>query len=146
MKSLYSDLVWLKCLSLQLGLMKEQMEALHMAPLMVPMMSHLRVHDLKTHFNYKTNIHWVILMKPNIAYLRAHHWDSEGEALGSEEGMVLGTGEVLCSTLGAAKNVKIGIDDGTELGSLVGSLEGSNIGIPKGAFLGNQIEEASCGA
>ena len=60
--------------------------------------------------------------------------------------MLLGTGEVLVSTLGAANNVKICLDDGTELGFPIGSLEGSNIGIPKGAFLGNQIEEASCGA
>ena len=49
----------------------------------------------------------------------------------SEEGMVLVTGGVLGSTLGAADNVKIGIDDGTEMVSLVGSLEGSNVGIPK---------------
>ena len=52
----------------------------------------------------------------------SHHWDSEGEALGSEEGMVIGTGEVLGSTLGAANNVKIGLDDGTEMGSLDGSV------------------------
>ena len=50
--------------------------------------------------------------------------------------MVLGTGEVLGSTLKAADNVKIGIDDGTGLGSLVGSLEGSTVGISKGALLG----------
>ena len=85
-------------------------------------------------------------MKPKMEYLRAHHLESESEALGSEEGMVLGTGEVLGSTLGAANNVKIGLDDRTELGYLVGSLEGSNFGIPKGAFLGDQIEEARCGA
>ena len=42
-------------------------------------------------------------------------------------------------TLGAANNVKIGLDDGNNLGSLVGSLEGYNVGIPKGAFLGDQI-------
>ena len=50
----------------------------------------------------------------------AHNWESEGEGLGYKEGMVLGTGEVLGSTLGSANNVKIGHDDGTELGSLVG--------------------------
>ena len=66
-------------------------------------------------------MHWVILMNLKMAYFRAHHWESEGEALGSEEGMVLVTGEVLGSTLGAANNVKIGLDDGTELGSLDGS-------------------------
>ena len=59
--------------------------------------------------------------------------------------MLLGTGEVIGSTLGAGNNVKIGLDDGTDLGYLVGSLEGYNFGIPKGAFLGYQIEEASCG-
>ena len=117
-----------------------------MAPLMVPMISHLRVHGLKTHLNYMMNMQWVILIKLEMAYLRAHHWESEGEALGSEEGMVLGTGEVLGSTLGAANNVKIGLDDGNELGSLVGSLGGSNAVIPEGAFLGDKIEEASCGA
>ena len=52
-------------------------------------------------------------MKLKMAYLRDHHWESGGEAIGSEEGMILGTGEVLGSTLGAAKNVKIGLDDGT---------------------------------
>ena len=60
--------------------------------------------------------------------------------------MLLGTGEVLVSTLGAANNVKICLDDGTELGFLVGSLEGSNAVIPEGALLGDKIEEASCGA
>ena len=90
-------------------------------------------------------MHWVLLMNLKMEYLTAHHWDPEGEAIGFEEGIVLVTGEVLESTLGAAKNVKIGLDDGTELGSLVGSLEGSKVGIPKVAFLGDQIEEASCG-
>ena len=89
---------------------------------------------------------WVILMNLKMEYFRAHHWESEVEALGSEEGMVLVTGEVLGSTIGAAKNVKIGLDDETNLVSLVGSLEGSNVGIPKGEFLGDQIEENSCGA
>ena len=85
-------------------------------------------------------------MKPNMAYLRAHHWESAGELLGSEEGMIIGTGEVLGSTLGAANNVKIGLYGGTKIGSLVGSLEGSNVGIPKCTLLGDQIEDASCGA
>ena len=76
----------------------------------------------------------------------AHNWESEGEGIGYKEGMVLGTGEVLGSTLGSANNVKIGHDDGTELGSLVGYLEGYNFGIPKGTFLGDKIEEASCGS
>ena len=44
------------------------------------------------------------------------------------------------------KQCQIGLDDGTELGPLVGSLEGSNVGISKGALLGDQIEEASCRA
>ena len=48
-------------------------------------------------------------MKLKMAYLRAHHWESKCVALGSEEGMVLGTGEVLGSTLGSAKNVKLGL-------------------------------------
>ena len=60
--------------------------------------------------------------------------------------MVIGTGEVLVYTLGDAKNIRIGLGDGTELASLVGSLESSNVGMPKGAFLGYQVEEASCGA
>ena len=85
-------------------------------------------------------------MNKKMAYLRAHNWESEGAALGSEKGMVLGTGEVLDYTLGAAKNVKIGLDDETEIGLLAGYLEGSNVGITKGALLGYQIEEASCGA
>ena len=91
-------------------------------------------------------MNWVLLMKPKMAYLRAHHWESEGEVLGYEEGMVLGTGEVIGSTLGDSNSVKIGLDDGTDMGSLVGSLEDYNVGIPKGAFLGDKIEEASCGA
>ena len=85
-------------------------------------------------------------MKPKMAYLRAHHWEFEGQALGFEEGMILGTGEVLVSTVGDANNVKIGLDDGTDLSSLVGYLEGSNVVIPKDVFFGDQIEEASCGA
>ena len=115
-----------------------------MAHLVVPMMSHLRVHGLNNHLNHMMNIHWVLLMKLKMEYLRARNWGSEGEALGSEEGMVLGTGEVLGSTIGVANNVKIGLDDVTELISLVGPLEGSNVGIQKGALLGDQIEEASC--
>ena len=95
---------------------------------MVPIMSHFRVYGLNTHLNHMMNIHWVLFMKLKMAYLRAHHWESEGEALGFKEGMVLGTGELLVSTLGAANNIKIGLDDGTDLGSLVGSLEGSNVG------------------
>ena len=54
--------------------------------------------------------------------------------LGSEEGIVLDTGEVLGFTLGAVENVKVELVDGTELGSLTGSLEGSNVGIPYGSF------------
>ena len=60
--------------------------------------------------------------------------------------MVLGTGEVLVSILGATDNVKIGIDGGPDLGYLVGSLEGSNFVIPNGALLGDNIEESICGA
>ena len=60
--------------------------------------------------------------------------------------MLLGTGEVLGYTIGATEIVKIGLDDGTEMVYVVRSLEGYNVGIPKGAFLGDQIEEASCGA
>ena len=110
-----------------------------MAPLVVPMMSHLRVNGFKTHLNNMINMHGVIVMKLKRSDLRSHHWESEGEEIGSEEGMVIGTSEVLGSTLGAADNVKIGLDDGTEMGSLVGSLDGSNVGIPNGAFLGDQI-------
>ena len=90
--------------------------------LIFPMMTYLRVYVLKTHLNHMMNMHWVILMKMKMEYLRARHWGSEGEALGSEEYMVLGTGELLRSTLGATNNVKIGNDAGTELGSLVDSL------------------------
>ena len=74
-------------------------------------------------------MHWVILMKLKMAYFRSHHWCSEGEALGSDEGMVHGIGGVLGYTIGASDNVKILFDDGTELGFLVGYLEGSNVGI-----------------
>ena len=109
-----------------------------MAPFMAPMMLHFRVYDFITHLNHMIKMHWVIVMKLNMA-------QSEGEALGSEEAMVRGTGEVLGSTIGAANNVNIGLDDGTGIGSLVGSLEGSNVQIPKGAFLWDQIEEAICG-
>ena len=42
-----------------------------MDPLMVPMMSHLRVHGLKNHLNYMMEIIWVLLMELNMAYLRA---------------------------------------------------------------------------
>ena len=49
---------------------------------------------------------------------------TEGEALGSEEGMVTGSGEILDYILVAAENVKFGLDYRDELGSLTGSLEG----------------------
>ena len=117
-----------------------------MAHFMVPMMSYLRVNGLKTHLNHMMNMHWVLLMKLKMAYFSDQHWESDGEVLGSEEGVVLDTGEVLGSTLGAADNVKIGLDNGSELGSLVGSLEVSNVGIPKGLLFGDKIEEARCGA
>ena len=71
---------------------------------------------------------------------------NEGEALGSEEGMVTGSGEILGYILVAADNVKFGLDYRDELGSLTGSLEGYNVGIPKGVLLGVSIEEPSCGA
>ena len=61
-------------------------------------------------------------MELKLAYLRDQQWEYEGEALGSEEGMVLGTGVLLGSTLGDAENVKFGLDDGNELGYLSGSL------------------------
>ena len=44
----------------------------------------------------------------------------------------------------AADNVKFGLDEKSELGSLTRSLEGSNVGIPKGELLGVPIEEPSC--
>ena len=66
--------------------------------------------------------------------------------LGSEEGMVPGTGEVLGYILVAADNVKFGHDDRSELVYLTGSIEGYNVGIPKGSLLGVPIEEPSCGA
>ena len=72
-------------------------------------------------------------------------WESEGEVLGCEEGMVLSTGELLGSTIGAADNIKTGLYDGTEVPRICSNLEGSNGGIPKGAFLGYQIEDDSCG-
>ena len=71
---------------------------------------------------------------------------TEGEALGYEEGMVPGTGEVIGYILLAADNVKFGLDDRAELGSLTGSLEGSDDGIQKGGLIGVPIEEPSCGA
>ena len=36
-------------------------------------MSHLRVHGLKTKLNNMIEIHWVLLMERNMAYLRAQH-------------------------------------------------------------------------
>ena len=42
---------------------------------------------------------------------------TEGEALGSEEGMVPGTGEVLGYIIVAANTVKFGLDYRAELGS-----------------------------
>ena len=65
---------------------------------------------------------------------------TEGEVLGYEEGMVPGTGEVLGYILLAAENIKFGLDNRADLGSLAGSLEGSNVGTPKGALLGVPIE------
>ena len=56
------------------------------------------------------------------------------------------TGEVIGYILVVSENVKFGIDDRAELGSLTGSLEGSNVGTPKGALLGVTIGEPSCGA
>ena len=91
-----------------------------MEPLIFPMMPHLRVYVLKTHLNHMMNMNWVLLMNLKMEYLRACNWEYEGEALGFEEGITLGTGEVLGSTLGAANNVKIGLNDGTELGFLFG--------------------------
>ena len=49
--------------------------------------------------------------------------------------MVPGTGGVLGYILVAAENVKFGLDDRAELGSLTGSLEVSNVGIPNGALI-----------
>ena len=69
---------------------------------------------------------------------------TDGEALGSEEGMVPGTGEVLGSILEASENVKIVLDDRADLSSLTGSLEVSNVEIPKGALIGVTIEDPSC--
>ena len=46
---------------------------------------------------------------------------------------------VLGYILVAADNVKFGLDDRAELGSLTGSLEVSNVGIPKGTLLGVPI-------
>ena len=63
-----------------------------MVPLMIPIMSHLRVHGFKTRLNHMMNMHWNFLMKLKVAYMRAHSWESECEAIGSEEGMVLVTG------------------------------------------------------
>ena len=59
--------------------------------------------------------------------------------------MVPGTGELLGCILVSAENVKFGLDDRAELGSLIGSLEGFNDGIPKGALLGVTIEKLSYG-
>ena len=70
---------------------------------------------------------------------------TDGEALGYEEGMAPGTGEVLGYILVAAENVKFLLDDRADLGFLTGSLEGSNVSIPKGALLGVPIEETICG-
>ena len=67
---------------------------------------------------------------------------TEVEALGSKEGMVPGTGEVIGYIPVAAENVNVGIDDRAELGSL----KVSNVVIPKGELLGVPIEEPSCGA
>ena len=47
---------------------------------------------------------------------------TEGEALGSEEGMVIGTGKVLASTCVPVDNVKVGIYDGTDMDTLTVSL------------------------
>ena len=59
--------------------------------------------------------------------------------LGSEEGMVPGTVEVFGYILVAAYNVRFGLDDRADLGSLTVSLEGSKDGIPKDALLGVPI-------
>ena len=60
--------------------------------------------------------------------------------------MVLGTGEVLRYIILAADNVKFGLDDRVNLGSLTGSLEGSNVDIPKDSLLGVPIEEPIYGS
>ena len=101
-------------------------------------MSHLRVHGLKTHLNHMMNMHWFLVMKLKMAYLRAHHWESEGEALGSEEGIVLGTGEV----------IKLGSPYGGSVGAS-GSIStspggGSDVGGSDVATLLGTDEEWSC--
>ena len=63
-----------------------------MDTLMVPMMSHFRGHGLKTRLNHMMKMHWVLLMKLKILYLRDQNWESEGDVLGYEEVMLLGTG------------------------------------------------------
>ena len=55
------------------------------------------------------------------------HWEYHSYIL-----TVLGPAEVIGSTLGGADEVKVELDDGTDMVSLNGSLEGSNDGIPYG--------------
>ena len=71
-------MILVKFLALHLVLMKELIYALHMDPMMVPIISHFSVHGLKTHLNQMLEMQWVLLMDIKMAYLRSQHWESEG--------------------------------------------------------------------
>ena len=61
--------------------------------------------------------------------------------LGYGDGIILGSndGEILVSTLGAADRNKIGIDEGTFMGSPYGSFDCSNEVKPVGLLFGEAI-------
>ena len=54
--------------------------------------------------------------------------------------MVIDPIEVFGSSPGGSDKVRVGIGNGTELGSLTGSLEGSPDGVPYGSLLGDSME------
>ena len=53
---------------------------------------------------------------------------TDGETLGTEEGIILSSsdGEVLGTTLRATDAITLGLDEGTQMGSSYGSYDGSN--------------------
>ena len=87
--------------------------------LVVSIMSHLKVHLLRTHLYNTMELCWVFngtkYQGSTLGVLPVY---TEGEALVSEEGMVPRTVEVLGYILVAVENFKFGLDDRAELGSL----------------------------
>ena len=60
--------------------------------------------------------------------------------------MILDPVEVFGSSPGGEYKVKVGLDNGTEMGSLTGSVEGFHDEIPCGSFLGDSLGVTTMGS